>query len=206
MWSAHVDSPSDHIPPEQLIDLLDGRPASVAEAAVREHLAGCPRCTTELARLTHVVTLLRSDALEDAPAEVRARAARLLSAQAAAARPSLRRRVLAALRFDSAQRPLSLGARAGRPGARQLLFLAAGHELDLRITPAESLWMVTGQLLGPTDSGEVLLQGPTATWHGTLNELGEFTLPPVPGGSYVLSVRVSDLEIDVPDVTVGYTV
>jgi len=131
---------------------------------------------------------------------------RLLAARAAADRPSLRRRVLAGLRFDSAQRPLALGVRAEQSGARQLLFLGAGHELDLRIAPADTLWAVTGQLLGPADAGEVVLQGTAATWHGVLNELGEFTLPPVPGGSYMLSVRVAGLDIEVPDVTLGYSV
>jgi putative zinc finger protein len=201
-----MDSPSDHIPTEQLMDLLDRRLSGAAEATVQGHLTGCPRCAHEAARLTQVMEQLRADALEDAPAEVQSRAARLLTVQAAANRPSLRRQVLAALRFDSAQRPLALGVRDGRQGARQLLYLAAGHELDLRIAPADSVWTVSGQLLGPAEEGEVLLQGPTATWHGLLNELGEFTLLSVPGGSYVLSVRVADLDIDIPDVTVGYTV
>lgn len=189
-----------------MIDLLDGRLPAGAEAPVRGHLAGCPNCAKELARLEYALTLLRDDALEDAPTVVQARAARLLLARDAAVRPSRRRRVLAVLHFDSAQRPLALGARAGRLGARQLLFLGAGHELDLRIAPADTLWAMTGQLLGPTDAGEVLLQGVAATRHGVLNELGEFTLPPVPAGSYILSVRMGDLDLDVPEVTVGYPV
>jgi anti-sigma factor RsiW len=189
-----------------LIDLLDGRLPSGAEAPVRGHLAACPSCTKELARLEYAVTLLRDDALEDAPTVVQARAARLLLARNEATRPSRRRRLLAVLRFDSAQRPLALGARAGQLGARQLLFLGAGHELDLRIAPADTLWAVTGQLLGPADAGEVLLQGAAATWHGVLNDLGEFTLPPVPAGSYILSLRPADLDLDVPEVTVGYPV
>ncbi|HWE62869.1 MAG TPA: hypothetical protein VHB98_14240 [Chloroflexota bacterium] len=199
-------SPTDHIPDEQLVDLIERRLTPAAEAPLRQHLAGCTGCAHRLSRMERVVALLRSTALEDAPAEVQARAAGLLSAHAAPDRPSLRRRVLATLRFDSAQRPLILGARSGQPGARQLLFLAAGHELDLRIAQADALWAVTGQLLGPEDAGEVTLYGSTATWSVTLNEIGEFTLPPVPAGSYVLSVRAADLEIEVPDMTVGYSV
>ena len=131
------------------------------------------------------------------------RAARLLTAQPAAERQGLRRRLLAALRFDSAERPAALGTRTGQPPARQLLFLADRNELDLRIAKADARWAVRGQVLGPAEAGEVTLQGPTAAWSVALNELGEFTLPPVPAGSYILAVRLLDLDIEVPNLTVG---
>ncbi|MDB5059560.1 MAG: hypothetical protein JWO59_3032 [Chloroflexi bacterium] len=201
-----MDSTTDHISAEQMVDLVERRLPSVAEAQARQHLADCSACTAEMARLEHTIALLRTEALEDAPRDVQARAARLLSARNAPAAQGLRRRVLAALRFDSAQRSLAAGARSGQPAARQLLFLAAGHELDLRIAQAGAQWSVTGQLLGPNESGEVTLHGPTVSRQTALNDLGEFALPPVPSGSYALSVRVADLDIEVPDVTVGYTV
>lgn len=199
-------SPSDHLSDEQMADLVEGRLPPEAQGPLREHLAGCTSCVNKQLRLEHVVALLRTEALEDAPAAVQARAARLLSERVATDRPGLRRRVLAALRFDSAHGPRAVGARAGQPSARQLLFLAADHELDLRIAPTDTLWAVTGQLLGPAEGGDVALHGPTAIWTVALNELGEFTMPPVPSGSYVLSIHVADLDIEVPDVTVGYTV
>jgi anti-sigma factor RsiW len=206
MWSAHVYPPSDHFPDEQLIDLIEGRLTDMAAAPMREHLAGCTGCANRVTRLERIITSLRTDALEDAPADAQARAARLLMAQPAAERPGLRRRLLAALRFDSAERPVAMGARAGQPPARQLLFLAEGTELDLRIAQADALWAVSGQLLGPAEGGEVSLQGPAAAWSVALNELGEFALPPVPSGSYILAVRMLDLDIEVPNLTVGYTV
>jgi anti-sigma factor RsiW len=202
-----VSPPSDHFPDEQLIDLIEGRLSDMAAGQVREHLAGCTICANRVSRLEGVIAAVRTDAVEDAPAAVLARAARLLTAQRAAERrPTLRRRLLAALRFDSAERPAALGTRTGQPPARQLLFLADGNELDLRIAQADALWAVRGQLLGPAEAGEVTLQGPTAAWSVALNELGEFTLPPVPAGSYILAVRLLDLDIEVPNLTVGYTV
>jgi anti-sigma factor RsiW len=201
-----MDPPSDHVPDELLIDLIDGRLPDAAAVSVREHLAGCAGCANRVTRLERVITTLRTDALEDAPADVQARAARLLTAPPATERPSLRRRLLAVLRFDSAERPMAMGARAGQPLARQLLFLAEAHELDLRIAPADALWAVSGQVLGPADAGEVTLHSPTAAWSVAINELGEFALPPVPAGSYIVAVRLLDRDIEVPNVTVGDTV
>lgn len=185
--------------------MAEGRlPASTRLAAL-EHLAGCVRCTGIVRRLERVVALLRADALEDAPVALQTRAALLLRA-AAPVRPNLRRRVLAALRFDSAQRPLAMGARAGQVAPRQLLFLAEGRQLDLRIAPEGTLWSLAGQVLGPDEPGDITLEGPGARWTAPLNGLGEFSLPTIPLGSYMLSLHLADLDIEIPNVTVGYEV
>jgi hypothetical protein len=53
------------------------------------------------------------------------------------------------------------------------------------------------------DEGQVELQGPTFQVQAALNELCEFTLPPVPPGTYTLSLRTPDAEIEIMGLDVG---
>jgi hypothetical protein len=62
-----------------------------AAQAVAAHLAGCPACTDELARLQRASTLIRS-AVREMPS------------------PSLRERTMAAIRAEGVQRPLAVAA------------------------------------------------------------------------------------------------
>jgi hypothetical protein len=191
---------SEHISFEQLLDLIEGRLSPDDEARARAHLAACPHCTTELASTHRLVNTMRADELEDAPPHVIARAVRLM--RPAPSQPSLLRRVLATLAFDSAQVQPSFGLRSGTPTARQMLFNADTHDLDVRITPINDHWFVTGQVLGPGADGRVELRGP-ATVQTTLNELSEFSLPLVPTGTYTLSVTLGDMAIEIPDLELG---
>ncbi|NJN96977.1 MAG: sigma-70 family RNA polymerase sigma factor [Anaerolineales bacterium] len=127
--------------------------------------------------LEQVIGLMRTDASEDAPPAVITRARRLFQPRAVPA-PTGRRRIAALLQFDSLQRPLALGVRSGQPAARQLLLKAESFDLDVRITPTRAAWQVAGQVLGLEASGQVELQGDTATVQADLNDLGEFSLPP----------------------------
>jgi len=143
---------------------------------------------------------MRTDDLEDAPGHVIARAVRLVRPRQPA--PSLVRRVLATLSFDSLQAQPVFGLRSGTPMARQLWFNAEDHDLDVRITPVNSQWAIAGQVLGPGTGGRVELRGPT-TVQTSLNELSEFTLPSVPSGCYSLRVSVGDMAIEIPDLELG---
>jgi hypothetical protein len=149
--------------------------------------------------LERVISLMRTDDSEDPPPHVVARVLRLYrSRMAQAPSPGLLRRVVAALRFDSAQSPLALGVRAGEPAARQLLFSAGAHELEVRAVPVGRAWTVAGQVLGPPGAGMVELRGAAETVQAVLTDQCEFRLPPVPAGRYTMTVRVSDAEIEVP--------
>jgi hypothetical protein len=126
-----------------------------------------------------------------------------------AAGPSLAgaaRRLLAALRFDSAAAgTLSLqGVRGGSAGARHLLFSTEGRDIDLRITPAGGAHALAGQVLGPDEAGEVEIAGSGApSLRTALNELGEFRIDGVPPGRYRLVLRLGGDEIVLPDIDVG---
>jgi hypothetical protein len=117
------------------------------------------------------------------------------------AQPSLMRRVLAALSFDSAQLTPAFGLRSGAPAAtRQILYSAEGYDLDLRVAAQNGKVAVSGQVLGEAAGpGSVIIENDTEQAQATLNDLCEFTLPNVPAGVYTLRLQLSGLEVEIPN-------
>ena len=124
--------------------------------------------------------------------------------------PRLWTRVAAALSFDSWATPqLALGVRSMAMDNRHLLYSAKGRDIDLRVTLGADRFALTGQILGPDESGEVLLasQGnhPGAPLLRTtqLDALGEFRLDGVDKGTYQLTLRMGLDEIVLPPIQIG---
>lgn len=121
------------------------------------------------------------------------------------------RRVTALLSFDSwAVAPHALGVRAVASDMRHLLFSANGRDIDLRIAPAAGHFALTGQILGPDESGVVELTAAADEAAGTpalhvakLDALGEFHLEGIRRGIYVLTLRLSGDEIVLPQIDVS---
>jgi len=195
-----------HIPFARLADLAEGRLAAEDERAARAHLAECAGCSEQSAELARLTTLMRADASEDAPRDVLMEAVGLFRARRpeSAAAPGLLRRVVAALTFDSSTLTPAFGVRSGQAApARQLLFSAGDFDVDLRLAAGGEGWTVSGQVLGPCAGGEVEVagaQGPAAA-RADLNDLCEFTLPPVPEGVYTLRLRVDEVEVEIPELS-----
>ncbi len=192
-----------HIAFARLADLIEGRLPSAEAAGAREHLAGCTRCARQAEQLERLTTLMRSDRAEDAPRDVLFSAVQMFRARPRPAEePGLLRRVLAVLRFDSSGLTPALGVRSGQfAPARQLLFSAGDVDVDVRLAPGGQGWTVTGQVLGPCQGGRVELgrTGEEPAARAELNDLCEFTLPPVPAGSYTLRLRLGDVEVELPE-------
>jgi hypothetical protein len=188
-----------------LVDLVEARLPPEEYDQVMAQVNADPRVAAQLTSLEELIGLMRhdQDEGEDAPAHVINRAFRLRRPIADPQAPSLLRRVIAMLSFDSAQAPLMMGVRSGHLATRQMLFNAEERDLDLRIAPTGMLWTVSGQVLGVRAGGHVELQDGSRVVHADLNELSEFALPPVPSGNYTLTLRQNDVEIRVPDLDVG---
>ncbi len=195
-----------HISFERLADMVEGR-ASVEETAVeRAHIADCRRCTAQAAELERVTTLMRADTSHDAPRDLVFGAINLFHSRRTESAPGLLRRVVAALTFDSSTRTPAFGVRSGQAApARQLLFGAGDFDVDLRLAAGEEGWTVSGQVLGPCEGGrvEAFASGASeeAAARASLNDLCEFTLPPVPEGVYALRLRLNDTEIEIPELS-----
>jgi anti-sigma factor RsiW len=193
---------SRHIAFARLVDLVEGRLAPDQVEQAQLHVSACPRCAADVIWLERVIGLMHADDSEDPPPFVIAQARRLFRSRVAPDPPA-RRRILALPRFDSKRLPLALGMRSTGPADRQMLFSAADYDLDLRVRPAGSLWVIAGQVLGTEQGGQVELRGPIGTTQALLNELSEFVLPPVQAGGYELTVRLSELEIEISGLEIG---
>jgi hypothetical protein len=200
---------SSHLSFDQLVDMVQDRLSPDQQAQAQNHIATCQQCLGTLARVRQIVGLMRDYDAEDAPEDIIARAVPLLrqrhaaaSGAGEAARPSLPQRIIAALRFDGLQQPAP-ALRAGRPGMRQMLFDAGQYDVDVRIAPSGSAWVVSGQVLGPHTGGQAELRGPAAAVQATLGELSRFRLPPIPAGRYALILRLDAAEVEIADLEVG---
>jgi hypothetical protein len=157
----------------------------------------------------------RAVALPDAPPELVQAAVGLWAQRTAtpladAARAGLRL-VSAVLRSDSwARPPVAFGLRGAADDTRHLLFSAQGRDIDLRISRAADLFALTGQILGPDETGLIELSAPSGSAPGLfearsapLDAMGEFRLEGVHGGTYRLTLRMGGDEIVLPTIEVG---
>ena len=62
---------------------------------------------------------------------------------------------------------------------------------------------MTGQVLGPCAGGTVELRGASDTLSVALNELCEFTLVPLVAGVYTLTLRLGEVDLEIPELVIG---
>ena len=128
--------------------------------------------------------------------------------------------IQAVLSFDSWTQPaLALGVRSTASDKRQLLFSAGERDVDLRIDREADAFVISGQILGPDESGTVELatdsesfrsgaqagdrQSPRESRMTTLNHLGEFRLNAIDAGTYRLTLRLGADEVVLPPIFIG---
>lgn len=192
------------IPYELIVDLAEGRVGPAEAVALRARIAADPAAQAQLASLEALVRLMRDDDSVDAPDHVVSRAVRLIRRPAAAPEPGPIQRLIAVLKLDSWQTPgLAAGLRSTDIWPRALLLSAGDRDLDLQIGPRGDGWQLSGQVLGPEERGTVVLSGGSLRLSVALNDLGEFVLPPVGAGRYVLQVSQGAYEIVVSDLEIG---
>lgn len=187
---------SSHISLGTLADVIENRATPATLQAVRTHVATCSECGETLQRLERLIMMMRSDAAADAPRDLLMSAIKLFPPGA----PRPLRRIVATLIFDSRKAMPVFGMRSVRSSSRQLLYSAQQTDLDLRITIQNDECIVAGQVIREGYAGGLVeISGPTGSAEASLNELCEFTLPALPTGNYSLKVRMSDVEIEIPE-------
>lgn len=193
-----------HIPYERLVDLAEGRVPGNQQATLTTHLAACARCRDEATRVERMVAAMRSDTSVDAPPTVIARAVSLFRSRAISPAPSLLQRLVAVLSFESTPLTPALGMRSEGSTERQMIYTADAYDVDLRLTPVTSGWMVAGQILGGGDeTGQATLTGEGTTLHAPIFDQASFSFPVAPAGHYALTLTLSADEVIVEDLRVG---
>jgi len=186
----------EHISLETLADIAEDRLTSIALETAMSHVATCSACDDKLRRLQQLIGTMKSDTAQDAPRDVLLSAINIFPAE----RPSPLRRIVATLIFDSRNAGPAFGMRSLHKASRQLVYSAQQTDLDLRVTIQNEECIVAGQLLREACvGGFVEISGTNGSAESSLNELCEFTLPAIPVGTYSLTVRMPDVEIEIPE-------
>lgn len=187
---------TSHIPLETLADIVEDRATAGALRTATAHIATCSACDDTLRRLRQLVLMMRSDTATDAPRDVLMSAINIFSPQRQTPLP----RIIATLIFDSRNAGPAFGVRSLYMTSRQLLYSAQQADLDLRITIENEECVVAGQVIREgCVGGLVEISGASGSAEASLNELCEFKLPAIPVGNYSLRIRMSDVEIEIPE-------
>ena len=187
---------STHISLETLANIAENRATSQAREAAMSHVSTCSTCRDVLRQLQQLILMMRSDNTNDAPRDVLTSAINIFSQEK---RKPLRR-IVALLTFDSRNAGPAFGVRSLPTASRQMLYSAEEIDLELRITVQNGECILAGQVIGEDcTEGDVEISGEAGRSKATLNEVCEFTLPPIPPGNYSLTVRMLDREIEIPE-------
>ena len=187
---------STHISFETLANIAENRTTSQVREAAMPHISACSTCRDTLGQLQQLILMMRSDSTNDAPRDVLTSAISIFSQE----KRSPLRRIIALLSFDSRTAGPAFGMRSVPTASRQMLYSAEDTDLDLRITVQNGECILAGQVIGKgCAQGHVEISGAAGRSEATLNEVCEFTLPPLPVGNYSLTVRLLDLQIEIPE-------
>jgi hypothetical protein len=187
---------STHISVQTLADIAEERATSEAREAAVTHISSCSTCRDTLLQLQQLILMMRSDSTKDAPRDALTSAINIFSQE----KRSPLRRIVALLTFDSRSAGPAFGMRSFPAASRQLLYSAEETDLDLRITVQNDECILAGQVIGEgCAAGHVEISGVAGRSEAKLNDVFEFTLPPVPVGNYSLTLRMLDLQIEIPE-------
>ena len=153
-----------------------------------------------------VVTWATAAGLEDVPPWVVNRAVRIAghAVSAAAPRPTLWRRLVAALVYDTRLQLRPAGARSVDLDHPRLLFAAGGVEIDLEVgdSALAGRVRVLGQVAANAPDlapARVAVDGPSGHREAAVDELGQFALDGLAHGPHRLEVRLVYELIEIPD-------
>jgi hypothetical protein len=193
---------SPHITFTELADLADGHTPPSADAL--QHLAECSHCSRQLQTIRQTTSLMRSDVIESAPAELVKYAKNIFRQGVAPQKPSTLSRIVAALTFDSLTAAPAYGLRSQPGVGRQLVYSTETIDIDVRVSAENDEWQIAGQVPGSLcTSGEVTLESDSFSASTKLTGLCEFSFGSVPEGTYKLSVQLPDVTIETPPLEIG---
>jgi hypothetical protein len=167
------------------------------------HLEACGHCRRNVGTLGKMLRLLRSKEEQSVSPETFAWAWQAFRSHAAPPQESMVQKIVAVLSAELSPLSPAFGERSAEVGPAgedwQRLYHAGAYDLDVRVEPTGDKCTVSGQVLGPCDTGEVELKSQSVSLRARLDDFASFFLPPVPHGAYTLFLRWPGMEIKVPD-------
>ena len=181
--------------------------------AIRGDGDGVPRMLDDLAdgyltadEADAVVAWITAEGLEDVPPWVVNRAVRIAghAVSAAAPRPTLWRRLVAALVYDTRLQLRPAGARSVDLDRPRLLFSAGGVEIDLEVgdSALAGRVRVLGQVAANAPDlapARVAVDGPSGHREAPVDRLGQFSLDGLAPGIHAMEVGLVRELIEIPD-------
>ena len=185
------------------------------DVGAADMVAGMPRVVADLAEerldgeeTDAVVAWLRASG-DQPPPWVIDRAVRIgrPAREGRRARPTLWRRVAAALVFDSRVQALPAGARAVGIDQLRLLYQAGAIEIDLEVaaSAAEGRLRMLGQVTA--DDADLahawaVAEGPAGRVEAEVDELGQFALDGLVAGRHRLEIGLTSTLVEIPEVLI----
>lgn len=152
-------------------------------------------------KLEHIISRMQADTSVDAPADSLKYVSDLFRTRSAAAKPTLVRRIVAALRMDLMPDRAAFGERSAAGGqARQMLFDAGEFAIDLRVTSHAKGLDVRGQVLGDIGRCRVTLSNGGMSVSADADDEGAFRFDAVAAGAYSIVVEGENGELVVENI------
>jgi len=149
--------------------------------------------------IEQILDLMRRDESHDAPQDSVKWAKNVFRSRMAESKATIGQRILAVLQMDIAPNKPAFGERSGGTGqARQMLFDAGNHSIDIRINDRDEGIEIRGQVLGEGfESATIEISSLADNYKADLNEMSEFKLAGVAKGSYTLTLISGETKIAV---------
>lgn len=151
--------------------------------------------------LEHIISRMKADTSIDAPPDSLKYVSDLFRTRSAAPRPTIVRRIVAALTMDLMPDRAAFGERSAAGGqARQMLFDAGEFAIDLRVSGGENGFDIRGQILGEYGAGSVTLSGDGHSSETDLDADGGFRFDAVAAGTYSIVIAGEGGELAVENI------
>lgn len=155
--------------------------------------------------LQNIIDLMQRDDSIDAPVDSIRWASNLFRTRAAEPKTSFVRKLAAVFQMEIAPNRPAFGERSGSASAaRQMLYRADDHAIDIRVEKAKKGFTVRGQVLGDGfANATVRLFADSLAFEATAGETSEFRFDNIPAGRYELAIQGGAIEITLKAVDIS---
>jgi len=187
-----------HIEFEKLITNFEGLLRDSETEEIARHLTECEKCAAEAGKLENFFAYVKADKSEQVSQATTARLLNIFQAKkfVAAEKQSWSQRLFAKLVFDDWQ--TALNERYAASDSRQLLYRAAGFELDLRLNFYDGKCQLSGQIFPDCGKNSIVeIFSDKSSEKVLLNDYCEFSFPFLNEGIYNLRFSLNETVIEI---------